>query len=438
MGWSSKRISVGLGVLIALTCVGALTPPTGVAARPSRETSPSRFRSVAREPNGDLVLEVLHRTSGRDQVREIEMRKPRGALDPSFGKGGRVKVEGGVGLATLGDGDVLVGAHRCDGAGSSAELLDPSGSRVTSFGTNGCGPGVGFPESFLTTDAQGRILLAGSRTYCPPCGKDTVMRVEADVARLLPNGSRDPAFGQKGVVGTHANLGVESSAFEDFTPKSLGATADAGVVLGVSGELFRLEEGGAPEQSYGSGGVVETHGAVESLVVEADGSTVLAISDSKHGAYLRKLTPTGAPDPSFGKGGTATLPLRTDTHLETIAPFPGGGYLIGGDMAPAQDCHKPCAAAPFLARVTASGQPDPTYGKRGVALLHLPVPRRHWTAAVQGLLVGSDGSAVVVGNDAGRDAYASAWTSTGAPLTSFGKAGAIVEQHHEQAGRTRL
>src|SRR6202012_1855875 len=151
---------------------GALDPSFGnhgqVLVKPPMEPTPAEFAAAAREPDGDIVLELRHSSPTEEAVREIEMRKPSGALDPSFGRGGLVKAPPGFGLTTLPDGDIVVGAINCGGEPSSAMELDPSGNPVPGFGTKGCGPAIKFSEGLIAIDGQGRIVLVGTVPFCSP------------------------------------------------------------------------------------------------------------------------------------------------------------------------------------------------------------------------------------------------------------------------------
>jgi uncharacterized delta-60 repeat protein len=411
---------------------GSLDPSFGDGGRvlvtTIPETSPAEFTAAAREPNGNLVFELRHRTVARTSALEIEMRTPTGAPVPTFGASGRLVLEDedegrSGGLTVLGNGDIAVGVRECGGRPSSIEMLDPTGARVAGFGNDGCAPAFDFDPSVVTTDPQGRLLVAGERNYCSPCGKDTIPGAEGAVGRLLPNGSLDLGFGTEGVVGTHATLRIEAGrSIGELEATTVGATADGGVLLAAGDELVRLDPNGALDTAYGKGGVVTTPNGIVAMLVEADGSVVVAA-----GSSLTRFTPTGSPDLGFGTEGTVS------TSGEQIAPVPGGGYLLAGQESAPAGCD-PCERAPFLARVTAAGQPDPTYGVGGVAAIHLAAPRLPWPAAPPRLLVNPDGSTIVVTSNYEQDAFAAAFTPTGAPDASFGEGGAVVE-HFEQPAK---
>jgi uncharacterized delta-60 repeat protein len=454
-GRVGKRILVGLvGLLACCTLAatwgaapgagaaggrrpGSLDPSFGVGgravAKSTGETAPSEFTSAAMAPNGDLVIELKRRTPRVERHREIEVRRPSGALDPAFGKGGKLTVGGGSGLVVLADGDILIGVDKCDGTVGSVMMLNPHGGRVAGFGKDGCGAYAGFGEEFLTVDGQGRILLAGRREYCVPgCSKDVIPSSESVVARLLPDGSRDTGFGREGVVATRLDDHLEAAGFDaGVAPFALVAAPDGGVLIGTGEGVIRLAEDGSLDTAFGEGGVASGPESGSDLAVQPDGSIDLATSDYLGKAMLvTRFTPRGAVDTGFGGGGTARLPFPSQCDSDLIAAAPGGGVVVATAILP--DTHaRYYEETPVLVHLTATGQPDPSYGEAGIARLELPEPRLPSPTVARALVVDPDGSALVAGNDEDEDAFAAAFTPDGAARSSFGTAGKLIE-HHEQ------
>jgi uncharacterized delta-60 repeat protein len=414
---------------------GALDPSFGhggrVLSRSVPEVTPAEFAAPKQAANGDLVLELRRNTHGDGTIREIEMRLPGGALDRAFGDDGRVAVEAGKGLAAMADGDIAVGATRCDGKAAAATMLDPSGSVVRGFGVEGCAPNVGFLETTIAVDANGRLVLAGSRQHCPPCGKDALPTNEIVVARLLADGSgRDPGFGDGGEV-----AGDDDLSFEPETagsPTELAGTAGGGLEIAAGVTLFRLDESGALDTGYGKGGVASIDGSPYGFVLEPDGSAdVISAGGRPHGVYVTRLDPTGAPVPSFGDAGTVRLG-EGEVEAGRIAPAPGGGLFVSGR----KDFDRPCQACTerrFLERLTPTGAPDPSFGRRGVVESTSPAPVRIGYADLPELLATPDGSTFVVGANHVHDAAVAAWTPAGRPRRSFGKAGILTAHYAEPA-----
>jgi uncharacterized delta-60 repeat protein len=457
MGRAGKTIVVGLLACFALVASALAAPAAGAAtrarpgdldpsfghggvaiARSTAETAPSEFDAAAVAADGDLILELKREVVGEGRVREIEARTPSGALDPSFAKAGKLTVEGGSGVIALADGDLLIGVTRCGGAPSAAMEVDAAGAPVASFGKDGCGAEAKAPEERIALDPEGRVLLLGTATYCPPCGHDEYGSREAVVTRLLPDGGLDPSFGGKGYVGTHVDLGVEESEFSqgNYEPQAIAATPGGGALVTKGSEVIALDEAGALDGAFGKGGVATVSGHAGALAVGADGSAfVLSSEYSDKTATVTKLTASGAVDPSFGKEGEAELPFESESFIERdpLATAPGGGVYVGAGIAPAEGCARVCEETPAVTRFTAAGVPDPSFGEGGVAKTSLPAKRLPEPPTLEALAVAADGSAFAVGTDEGRDAYAAAFTPAGAPRATFGEAGVLIERHRRQA-----
>lgn len=133
------------------------------------------------------------------------------------------------------------------------------------------------------------------------------------------------------------------------------------------------------------------------VAVDSQGRVVVAatLEGQLNGGLPRKvnvlrLTPQGAPDASFGTGGLVTLPLAGDTYL--------GGLVID-----AQD--RPIIAATSgqvpngqiaLMRLTTGGQPDGSFSGDGQVVAGLP-GAPFYGPQVSGLAIDSTGGLLVAG-----------------------------------------
>src|SRR6202042_3739928 len=72
-------------------------------------------------------------------------------------------------------------------------------------------------------------------------------------------------------------------------------------------------QGGVAEIDFGSAGSKHIDSTVNALVVQPDGKTiavgtdVLAMGGGSAGLFAERLTPGGAPDPTWGSGGRAEI-----------------------------------------------------------------------------------------------------------------------------------
>jgi len=126
---------------------------------------------------------------------------PSGALDPSFGSGGRVSTAIGVGAAASAivvqdDGDVVVAGISFSTPTSSAATVVrylPDGRRDGSFGAHGIAvlPSAGREVTAIATYDGGKLIVAGAGQASSP---------GFSVARLTATGSLDPTFDGDGVA----------------------------------------------------------------------------------------------------------------------------------------------------------------------------------------------------------------------------------------------
>jgi len=131
---------------------------------------------------------------------------PAGALDPSFGAGGIVRMKiGGVqsgfqGLKTLADGRILVSGSTYDTKLTGIRYVarvarfNSDGTLDTGFGVAGIATPVGGTLSAIDLQSDGRIVAVGSG-YVQNAGQPKAM-----VARLNSNGEVDATFGSGGIL----------------------------------------------------------------------------------------------------------------------------------------------------------------------------------------------------------------------------------------------
>jgi uncharacterized delta-60 repeat protein len=421
---------------------GTLDPTFGhggtAFVRAADATDFSHYGAVAREPNGDVAFQLTRDGSRYEQEREIEMRLPNGALDPSFATDGRLAVPPGSGMTTVSDGDVLIGVERCLGTfGGSryavAMLFDPRGAPVASFGRDGCaGGGVPFTPKRIAVDPSGRILLGGTLQYCPGgCGKDSPVVLEPAIARLLPGGGIDQSFGEGGVLAAQNLKALAGDEIGSGEVAGIAGTSDGGAIMAFGATVLRVDEAGAPVSSFGEGGVVKLPGVAAGLTLNADGGFTVASTgngdgERASGVLVSEFAPTGALDPGFGTAGTTTLPLPGSPGADAISAGPGGGFVIAAESR-SEPCSVPCVPTAYLVRLTAAGQLDPTLSGTGIAAVPPPTQRKGVSRLGLALLVEPDGSTLLAGGENGEDPFAFARTETGAPDTDFGEAGTLTE-----------
>src|SRR4051794_38486467 len=125
----------------------------------------------------------------------------------------------------------------------------------------------------------------------------------------------------------------------------------------------------------------------------------------------RLVLSAGTLDPTFGQFGRAThtLPTDDDDYADQVAVLNDGRILLGGGDVVGSHLRA------TVQRLTADGNPDPTFGDRGIVTLPRGVAR---AMAVQ-----PDGKIVVLVDEGGADTAVYRLNPDGSPDASFGDRG---------------
>ncbi len=365
-----------------------------------------------------------------------------GALDPTFSGDGRVAVippsdETFVAraVALQPDGRILVAGFSCaPAAGADGTCLVGGGStfRIARLTTDGgldaeFGRG-GFVTTPIGTRSQAYDVLVGANGSIVAGG---LARVDGrDVfalARYDRRGALDAAFGDGGR--TTLPVGVGFGAIAALAPGPDGSVYAAGQAVDGAGRrrmaIARVTASGALDTTWGDGGTRISgppYGYVLGITGGEGGVTVGGVGgDSPAAAGLRfglgRLDVTGAPDLSFGSGGSALFgPGTSASFANALAPAPGGGWIAGG-VATGPDNRQ----AMTVLRGTRMGALDPGFGAGGVTFVGGADG-----AAANDVLTLPDGRLIAVGQVAVGGGYrfgAARLSATGAPDAGFGSGG---------------
>jgi uncharacterized delta-60 repeat protein len=234
------------------------------------------------------------------------------------------------------------------------------------------------------------------------------------LARLNPDGTMDQAFGANGVV--------TDDQFERLGPTVLDANGRiasqgiAGGYCGVRGPaaarkiVSRLPDGQF-DPSFGEGGgrpepgvsatdlAFDSHGRLLVLGYLESSATFESVLATP-GWRVKRLLPSGKPDPAFGRNGTASPKLPQRTILEGIALDGRGRIALAG-----YDSRENGTPKRFLlTRLSGAGKREPGFGERGwtaTAFGDLPPSALEVAVArgrifVGGVLARSDGEEGIV------------------------------------------
>jgi uncharacterized delta-60 repeat protein len=260
-----------------------------------------------------------------------------GTLDPRFGEGGRVitpmpSADGANGVEAVAvQPDRRIVAVGTAGLGSGNNIgfavarYLPDGKLDKTFGVNGVtitpvGPVGDGGASGLAIQPDGKIVVVGG-------ANDDDNNANFAVARYLPNGTLDTAFGNAGTL-------LLSLAGGDAAASAVALQADGKVVVagtaigpGVVGQEFavvRLTDTGALDPTFGDAGIVLTQnlpgqqkGGLEDIIIGRDGRILVAglgeVASGQGAFALLRFHTDGSLDSTFG-GGTGKV----------LTEFPGG------------------------------------------------------------------------------------------------------------------
>ncbi len=285
----------------------------------------------------------------------------------------------GIGVALPDRGMLLFGSGSDARGGGYVAKIGADGALDPAFGTRGVAalPALSFGTLQILRQADGKLLVVGARF-----GGLTPARLQ--VARLNADATLDPSYGVGGIATTPLGEGCAAC-----TSAALQANGSL-VLTGTTGEvkrppaaptirwaLTRLTPGGALDTSFGSGGVATVAPTVAAsgfnvaigpggaIVTEAQTAGLLLAPGQSSQLLLARLLPSGSPDPTFAGGGAVAVPFSSGFLLRVAAD---GSVLVNG-QPPRRGSGPQSFIAPakqFLARYTAIGTPDPTFGSGGL------------------------------------------------------------------------
>jgi uncharacterized delta-60 repeat protein len=310
----------------------------------------------------------------------LERHHADGTPDATFGQGGFVPLrfhgqplrEGWTALAVQADGKIVVGD------GSSLLRFRPDGAPDATFGEGG---GVATQDGRVTGIAvqQDGALLTVSGYY-DPAQDQSYLRV----ARFLANGQPDPDFGDHGkaMVPLQGDLGYPQIAVgADGTIVAAGTTFNA--ATGKDWLVVRLTADGHLDPTFGQGGQVVTDlfgydDGIHGLLIQTDGKVIVtgggALGRGEGGRFgspppsvgvMARYTADGRLDPTFGTAGIVRSDQTPLAGSELVQTADGQIFALGNVSAPDDPFHVTLA----LARLRADGTIDPTFGDDGRRVL---------------------------------------------------------------------
>jgi len=308
-------------------------------------------------------------------------------VDATFGADGLFALDLGAadnvdwscqGMDLQPDGRIVFGGMSAPAAGGALGVirLDVDGHLDPSFAAAGVAlvhldAGSDVTKVVRVLDG-GRILLAGARTAVAGTP------ITTGLARLLPSGALDPAFGTAGIELIDAGAGADIDIANGALGLANGGLRLAGqqrlppsptLNLFVRGLLAQ----GAPDPSFGAAGAVsiDWFGGDEfgGCVAEGPGGTLLVPGTALHDPHgfdfaVARLLAHGALDPSFIDANALPGRVATDFYdgddFCAVVIVQAGGKIVCGGYATG-----PAGRHSALVRYLPSGALDPSFGDGG-------------------------------------------------------------------------
>lgn len=320
------------------------------------------------QPDGRILVAGHARRAGGSEV-ALARFSPAGALDPTFGRGGRVwgrsgHDEAAAAVALTPEAGILVAGSTRASRSRRALLVaryTPDGALDPAFGEGGR-----VILEIGEHTAQGRAVVVSEDGSAYVAGSyRTGRREQFLIVRLDPAGRLDPRFGEGGVV----RLEVEAGGGGAFAASLL---EDGRIVLaGRAGRdlaVVRLDGDGRPDGGFADHGVarIDVEGGFEigrAVAVQPDGRILVAGTTSRRSGsdfVLARLTDDGELDPKFGEGGVRRTDFGGIETGHAIALLPGGTIIVGGRAVTGED-----GADLALAAYRPDGSLEPSFGRQG-------------------------------------------------------------------------
>jgi len=346
-----------------------------------------------------------------------------GDLDLSFGTGGSVTTSfSGIwdvpsDVAVQSDGKIVVGGSAEIGSDFALSRYNNDGSLDATFGTGGkvtTDFGLGSQGSGLAIQPNGKIVMVGGANQ------------DFGVARYNENGSLDTTFGTGGTVTTDFG-GYESASAALIQPD--GKIVTVGNINLHVAAVVRYNSDGTLDSTFGSGGKVtanvESNISVADAVLQADGKILVAGEAPSNDFGVIRYNSNGTLDTTFGSNGKVTTDFGSGNTL--TSPF--DGYDRGSAILLQPDDKFVVLGTTnyfsnnrdfALARYNSNGTLDTTFGTGGKV-----TTKFDGLDSAEDLVLQPDGKIIAVGDGGG--AFASArYNSDGSLDATFGTGGKVI------------
>lgn len=227
------------------------------------------------------------------------------------------------------------------------------------------------------------------------------------IVRLLPDGSRDTAFGANGIAALPlTSQPVQYGYVTDLQRQADGRLlvmvwmsrpgtppAPGGTPVDILEQLLlRLNDDGSPDATFNAGQPVVLSSGTQSLALkllppQADGGLLLVFTNGNERFRARRLRADGSADTAFGSGGELIV-TQPGSISSDVMSLPGGGLQV---------LHRSAYGSPprnFWRRYRGDGSLDTAFGNGGEQELILTesLPMESVGALGDGTVLGWRGS----------------------------------------------
>jgi uncharacterized delta-60 repeat protein len=389
LGAATLILTLFAGVQMAPAADGDLDPTFGIGGMVTTDIGRSTDigNAVAVQADGKLVaVGTTYKNndfSGEDFA--ITRYNTDGTLDPTFGRGGKVRTDF-PGLAAVPSSVVIQPDGKIVVAGGAFPLFTFAGNfEVVRYNSNGTldrtfGNGgivtTNFPEGSYANDvalqADGKIIAAGTVFVDFIIGESS--NTDFALARYNTDGTADTTFGSGGQVMTDF-VGVEDDAFSvliqpDGKIVAVGSANDP--VTNYDFAAARYLSNGALDTTFGAGGKVRTDfgdqnfDRARSAALQTDGKIVAAGFAISHGGGVQnfavaRYTSAGVLDTTFSNDGLTQIDFGDCCQSANKVLLQSDGKIITVGYANTEDSDSDF----LLARLTTRGAIDTTFGIGG-------------------------------------------------------------------------
>ena len=289
-------------------------------------------QGAALQPDGKIVL------AGASDLRVAVARlNPKGSLDTTFSGDGKMTFSWGAlsrasTVLVLPNGKILLGGFSGpEGGNIQVARLNANGALDTTFGTGGKAPVDFGGDDFglaMARQANGRILVAGRSSAAG-----------AVVARLRASGALDPDFDGDGRVTLPGGGSANAVLVQPDRRIVVVGNASGSSTMAVT----RLNRNGSLDTTFdGDGTATIDFGSLADLahdvVLQPDGKIVVGgYTQADEEVAVARLNSNGSPDSTFGAAGKATVDFGVATFGNAVALQPNGRIVVAGQRTGGDD-----------------------------------------------------------------------------------------------------